>query len=152
MSEQDRAQATTKRRRSRQTSKQNGDLPTSPPQRPAPNDKEAWIAHWEKQGQPWRTEPEIDEERQKYLDGRRSIVPVIEKGIYPFKDIKLNRADVEWLLAIHENGGGPVVWNDETHGLRNEMKESRQMRNIFQSRRGTQASVNRSERFFSSWR
>ncbi len=33
------------------------------------------------------------------------------------------------------------------HGLRNEMKESRQMRNIFQSRRGPQASLNRSERF-----
>ena len=112
MSEQDRAQATTKRRRSRQTSKQNGDLPTSPPQRSAPNDKEAWIAHWEKQGQPWRAEPEINEERQKYLDERRSIVPVIEKGIYPFKDIKLNRADVEWLLATHENGRGPIDWHD----------------------------------------
>ena len=34
-----------------------------------------------------------------------------------------------------------------SRGLRNEKKESRQMRNIFQSRRGPQASENRSERF-----
>ncbi len=44
---------------------------------------------------------------------RRAIVPDIEQGIYPFKDIKLNRADVEWLLATHENGRGPVDWSDE---------------------------------------
>jgi hypothetical protein len=33
----------------------------------------------------------------------------------------LNRADVEWLLATHENGHGPVDWNEEQqrrrHGL-----------------------------------
>ncbi|HEV2582961.1 MAG TPA: pentapeptide repeat-containing protein, partial [Ktedonobacteraceae bacterium] len=60
----------------------------------------------------WRTEPEIDEERQKYLTERRSTTPNIELGIYPFKDIKLSRADVEWLLATHENGCGPIDWND----------------------------------------
>jgi hypothetical protein len=38
--------------------------------------------------------------------------PRIEKGIYSFKDIKLNRADVEWLLATHENGRGLVDWSD----------------------------------------
>ncbi len=32
----------------------------------------------------------------------------IEKSIYPFGEIKLNRADVEWLLATHESGLGPV--------------------------------------------
>jgi len=31
------------------------------------------------------------------------IVPDIQQGIYPFKSIKLNRADVEWLLATCEN-------------------------------------------------
>jgi hypothetical protein len=35
----------------------------------------------------------------------------------------------------------------ETHELRNEMKKSRQMRTIFQSRRGIQASLKGSERF-----
>src|SRR6266487_2366510 len=66
------------------------------------------------QGQPWRTEPEIDEERQKYLAERRSIKPDIEQGIFPFKDIKLSRSDVEWLLVTHENGRGPVDWNEES--------------------------------------
>ena len=113
MSDQGRTQAITKRRSSRSASKQS-DMQVGALQRAAKDDKDTWKAPWEKQGQPWRTEPEIDEERQKYLDERRSIVPVIEKGIYPFKDIKLNRADVEWLLATHENGGGPVVWNDES--------------------------------------
>jgi uncharacterized protein YjbI with pentapeptide repeats len=40
-------------------------------------------------------------------------VPDIEKGIYPFKGMKLSRADVEWLLATHENGLGPVDWSNE---------------------------------------
>src|SRR5207248_6491811 len=57
-------------------------------------------------------EPEIDAVRQAFLTERRSIKPNLEQGIYPFKDIKLNRADVEWLLATHENGRGPVDWED----------------------------------------
>ncbi len=28
--------------------------------------------------------------------------------------MKLSRADVEWLLATHENGRGPVDWSDES--------------------------------------
>ncbi len=79
-------------------------------QRPTTNDPGAWKAYWEAQGQEWRTEPEISIERQKYLAERRSITPDIKQGIYPFKDIKLNRADAEWLLATHESKGirGPV--------------------------------------------
>ncbi len=84
------------------------------PPRP-PKDREAWCAHWKAQGQSWRTEPEIDEKRQAYLASRRTISPDIKQGIYPFKDIKLNRADIEWLLATHENGRGPVDWSDESH-------------------------------------
>ena len=60
----------------------------------------------------WRTEPEINVSRQKYLDKRRAITPDIKRGIYPFKGIKLNRADIEWLLVIHENGLGPVDLSD----------------------------------------
>src|SRR3989442_329782 len=82
-------------------------------QRPTKDDPKAWRAYWEAQGWPWRTEPEIDTERQKYLAERRAIVPDIEQGIYPFRGIKLNRADVEWLLATHEKGRGPVEWSDE---------------------------------------
>jgi Pentapeptide repeats (8 copies) len=84
--------------------------------RPTTNAPEAWRAYWNAQGWPWRTEPEIDAERKKYLTERRTIVPDIEKGIYPFKDVepKLTRADIEWLLATHENGRGPVEWSDES--------------------------------------
>src|SRR2546421_12194952 len=81
-------------------------------QRPTTNDPQAWKAYWKAQEQPWRTEPEIDAEQQKYLAERRAIVPDIEQGRYPFRDIKLNRADVEWLLATHENGRGPVSPDD----------------------------------------
>src|SRR5258706_8942965 len=83
-------------------------------QRPSNDDKEAWKAYWKHQGQPWRTEPEIDAGQQKNLDERRSITPNIEKGIYPFGGIKLSRADVEWLLAMREDGQGPVGRRDKT--------------------------------------
>jgi hypothetical protein len=36
--------------------------------RPTNNDKKIWKEYWEQQGQSWRTEPEIDTERQRYLD------------------------------------------------------------------------------------
>ena len=40
-------------------------------------------------------------------------MPNIGQHVYPFKNISLSRADVEWLLATHENGRGPVDWSDE---------------------------------------
>src|SRR5260370_1219527 len=79
-------------------------MPTSP---------EEWRIHWQKQNQLWRTEPEVPLARQKELSKHRAIIPNIEKGLYPFKGMLLNRADVEWLLATHENGRGPVDWSDE---------------------------------------
>lgn len=81
-------------------------------QRPTNDNKEAWVAYWKTLGQPWRVDPEIDTERQKYLTERRCIIPDIERGNYPFKGIKLHRADVEWLLATHENGRRPIDWNN----------------------------------------
>lgn len=87
-------------------------------QHPPTNDPKAWKAHWEAQGQSWRTEPEIAEERQQVFAKLQSITPNIEQGDYPFKGIKLNRADVEWLLATHENGQGPIDWNDERQRTR----------------------------------
>jgi uncharacterized protein YjbI with pentapeptide repeats len=82
------------------------------------DDKEVWKEYWNSQGQPWRRRPEIDAERQKFLIERRSIPPDIEQGIYPFKNIKLSRADVEWLLATHEDGRGPVDWSKESQWAR----------------------------------
>jgi hypothetical protein len=84
------------------------------PQQHPPNDRSAWRTHWKAQKQPWRTEPEIDPQRQMELNQCRAIIPNIEKGIYPFKGMKLSRADVEWLLATHEDGRGPVNWSDES--------------------------------------
>lgn len=78
----------------------------------APTSPEEWRRHWQSLGQTWRTEPEIDAKRQGELSRHRSIIPDIEKGIYPFKGIKLSRADVEWLLAMHENGQRQADWND----------------------------------------
>lgn len=60
----------------------------------------------------WCTEPEIDAERQKFLTERLAIVPDIQRGIYPFKDVQLTRADIEWLLITHADGRGPVDWSD----------------------------------------
>ncbi len=83
------------------------------PQYPTTNDRDAWLDYWQKCGQSWRTEPEIDSSRQKYLAERLSVKPDIVQGMYPFKNIKLDRADVEWLLANHEQGRGPIDWSDE---------------------------------------
>lgn len=92
--------------------------PTVLSRRPPVDDHEAWRTYWSAQGQPWRTEPEIDTKRQEALNECRTVVPDIEKGTYPFKGMKLSRADVEWLLATHENGRGPVDWNDESQRVR----------------------------------
>jgi uncharacterized protein YjbI with pentapeptide repeats len=87
------------------------------PQRPKTDDRAEWKAYWQAQGMPWRTEPEIDEQRQVYLAGQQAKSPDREKGIYPCRDehggIKLDRADVEWLLATQEGGRGPIDWGDE---------------------------------------
>jgi hypothetical protein len=67
----------------------------------------SWQEHWKSQGMPWRTEPEIDAARRRYLAERRAVTADIQQGIYPFRDenggIKLTRADVEWLLSTHES-------------------------------------------------
>lgn len=74
---------------------------------------EYWIIHWRQYDHFfWRTEPEIDRQRKEELARRQVIEPDIKKGIYPFKDMKLTRADIEFLLATHENRRGPVNWSD----------------------------------------
>lgn len=90
----------------------------TPVSRPINDDHDAWHSYWTAQSQPWRTEPEIDLKRQNELSARRSLVLDVEKGVYPFKGMKLSRADVEWLLAIHENGRGPVSWSDSNQRKR----------------------------------
>jgi len=84
-------------------------------QQATPAGYQTWRGYWTAQGMPWRTKPEIGKERQRYLAERRAIMPDSEQSIYPFKGIKLDRADVEWLLATHESKGkiGPVQWDEE---------------------------------------
>ena len=83
-------------------------IQASPLPRPPHDDKEAWKGYWQTQGQAWRTEPEIPPQRREELAELRAIPPDSEKGIYPFKGTKLNRAEIEWLLATHGKGRGPV--------------------------------------------
>lgn len=106
MSEQNSTQPSTKQHSSRKvnTASQENVKQAPAAQRPANNVKEGWKAYWEAQEQIWRTEKEVDKERQKYLSERLRIIPNIEQSIFPFKSIKLSRADVEWLLASHLGG------------------------------------------------
>ena len=86
-------------------------------QRPVNDDTESWKDYWKQQGQIWRTEPEISKERQEYLAERRKMKPDYKQGIFPFKDIKLSRADIEWLLATHNDGKGPLTFQFTSQGL-----------------------------------
>jgi uncharacterized protein YjbI with pentapeptide repeats len=96
-------------------------LQSSTLQYPITNDLEEWKAYWKAQGQPWRTEAEIERERQDKLKMCLAIVSDIKKGIYPFRGMALSRADVEWLISTHESGHKPEDWNDKnqqpTEGL-----------------------------------
>ncbi len=65
---------------------------------------EQWRHYWRTMGQPWRWEPEISEDRQAFLAEHRNITPDVSRGTYPFRGTKLSRADVEWLLATHDDG------------------------------------------------
>src|SRR6476659_169178 len=84
-----------------------------PPPATALRETGEWRERWNVQGQLWRTEPEIAAERQHYLAERRAIVPNLARGVFPFSGMALTRADVEWLLATHEQGRGPVEWDEE---------------------------------------
>src|SRR5438552_11503858 len=63
-------------------------------------------------GLSWRTEPELDSARKTYLAERLAIPSDIQQGVYPFKDVSLSRADIEWLLVTHEDQLGPVNWSN----------------------------------------
>lgn len=81
-------------------------------QQPATEDAVDWQAYWQSQGQPWRSEPEIEKRRQEQLERMRAITPQMLDNIYGFAGEKLSRADIEWLLATHEQGRGPIDWSD----------------------------------------
>src|SRR5713226_2184536 len=80
------------------------------------HDSETWKAYWKEQGQLWRTEPTIDEELQQRLLSYYQGVVDIERGTYPFKGVRLSRADVEWLLAMEEQRGAELSPRDGKGG------------------------------------
>jgi len=53
------------------------------------------------------------------MEACRAGDPHARQGTYPFEGVQLSRADVEWLLATHENGTGPLDWQDDTQRQRN---------------------------------
>ena len=63
--------------------------------------------------QPWRSELEIEMARQEELARHLAITPDIKQGVYPFRGMKLSRADVEWLVATHENAQSSQASSDE---------------------------------------
>jgi uncharacterized protein YjbI with pentapeptide repeats len=85
-------------------------------ERPANTDPDAWQKYWEAQGQPWRTEPEIDAARQDYLTERYNNQQEPVYSAHPFAGIKLDRADMEWLLAqYHAGDWSDATWADRYH-------------------------------------
>lgn len=84
------------------------------PLQPLPTSPEEWRQYWQAKGFPWRTEPEIDEERQKYLEKYLTVIQDEELEGDPFdhivigrtdiEQITLSRADIEWLLASSRDG------------------------------------------------
>jgi uncharacterized protein YjbI with pentapeptide repeats len=80
--------------------------------RPTNNNHTAWRNYWISIGHFWRGEPEIPLDRQQFLQGKLDAARDSRYRIYPFQGVPLNRADIEWLLAVHDNGKGPVHWDD----------------------------------------
>src|SRR3989441_268564 len=75
---------------------------------PTPNS-----ATGQSQQPPWRTEPEIGPARQEQLARCLATIPDITRGIYPFRGMKLNRADIEWLLITLESERDTRASGDE---------------------------------------
>ncbi len=87
-------------------------------QQPPAGDRAAWRAWWSERSQPWRQEPEVAADRAQFLAQRRGVAPNVGQGVYPFAGQTLTRADVEWLLAAHDDNRGPIDWSDEAQRTR----------------------------------
>jgi hypothetical protein len=101
------------------------------PSHPSTDDPDAWLDHWSRLGQLWRREPEIGADRQRFLaQCCESSAGSVEHP--PFKGIKLDRADVEWLLATYsariEDAGNGQRFNLHGADLHGVNLESRGLR------------------------
>src|SRR6266566_9625906 len=65
------------------------------------HNSETWKAYWKEQGQPWRTEPTIDEERQQELLNYYKGVVDIERGMYPLYALIIS------IISFHGRGFFP---------------------------------------------
>src|SRR5947207_3290577 len=76
------------------------------------NKQASWQNHWMQLHQSWRSEPMINIERQTFLRQRLALSADVEYSYFPLKDVSLCRADIEWLLAAHDEECGPIHWFD----------------------------------------
>lgn len=58
------------------------------------SDAEQQQERWRSLGQPWRTEPEIDGERQRFLSERQATCADAWGRAFPFAGIRLTHADL----------------------------------------------------------
>lgn len=72
-------------------------------------DYEQWRNYWRSQGQPWRTEAEIDNKRQQELEQYTTMPLNAEQEHLPFSGLKLSRADIEWLIAKNRGDGSRIA-------------------------------------------
>lgn len=98
-------------------SNKDGASVTESPVRPVNGDSESWNKYWTVLGQSWRREPEISEGRKGFLRTCLAVEDSLVKGVYKFKDVKLTRADVEWLLSNHNGGSGPVQLKESENAM-----------------------------------
>ncbi len=61
---------------------------------------QTWKTYWAAQGELWRTEAEIDVSRQQILTDQLHIQYADNELKHPFKQMHLNRADLEWLIHL----------------------------------------------------
>ncbi|MFL5624308.1 MAG: hypothetical protein ACJ788_01780 [Ktedonobacteraceae bacterium] len=60
--------------------------------------RKRWQRYWQALGQKWRTEPEINKQRRRYLASLCDTSFNENQIFYPFQNVELSRGDVEWLL------------------------------------------------------
>lgn len=60
----------------------------------------------------WHMSAPISPDRAQELQARLHIVVDPMQSVFPFKDVTLTRADIEWLLIHHDGGRGPIDWSD----------------------------------------
>ena len=65
----------------------------------------------------WRTEPVIEPARQEQLTHCLATAVDLQRSIYPFKGMKLSRADIEWLLIIQDKRHDPTLHRSKRQRL-----------------------------------